>query len=67
MRPAVSSAAVGGSGLIGHRSGALVQPAPHVVGGVGAALPLVAREHGAAGRDTGDTGQSEELPEAHGP
>ena len=52
---------------LGQSSRALVQPAPHVVGRVRAALPLVAREHGAAGRDTGDAGQSEKLPEAHGP
>jgi hypothetical protein len=36
----------------------LVQPGPDVVSGVGPALPLVAREHGAGRRHAGETGQS---------
>ena len=45
----------------------LVQAGPHVVGGVGPALPLVAGEHRPTGRDAGQAGQPEQLPEAHGP
>ena len=45
----------------------LVQPGPDVVGRVGPALPLVAREHRTGRGDTGEAGQSEELPEAHDP
>jgi len=51
----------------GQGRGALVQARPDVIGGVGAALPFVARQHGAGGGDTGEAGQSEELPWAHGP
>ncbi|MCW2685091.1 MAG: hypothetical protein JWP33_3004 [Blastococcus sp.] len=54
-------------GLLGGGRRALVQPGPHVVGGVRAALTLVAGQHGTTGRDTGEAGQSYELPEAHAP
>ena len=54
-------------GLLDQRRVPLVQPGPHVVRGVGPALPLVAREHRTGRGDTGEAGQSEELPEAHGP
>ena len=45
----------------------LVQPGPDVVRRVGAALALVAGQHGPGGGHAGEAGQSEELPEAHGP
>ena len=45
----------------------LVQPSPDVVRCVGPALPLVAGQHRTGRGDTGEAGQSEELPEAHGP
>ena len=66
MRPAVSSAAwrrrlrdLGEAGV------PLVQPGADVVRRVGAALPLVAGQHGTGRRHPGEAGQSEQLPEAH--
>jgi len=44
-----------------------VQAGTDVVGRVSPALPLVAGEHRTCRGDTGEAGQSEELPEAHGP
>jgi hypothetical protein len=63
-----------GGGLGGRRCRALderlvpfVQPGADVVGGVGAALALVAGEHDTTGRDSREPGHSQQLPEAHGP
>ena len=54
-------------GRLGQRGRALVQPGADVVGRVRAALPFVAGQHGTTSGDTGEAGQSEQLPEAHGP
>ena len=42
----------------------LVQPGPDVIGGVGISAPLIARDQRATSDDTGDTGQSNPLPDA---
>ena len=42
----------------------LVQTGPDVVGGVGIAAPLIARDQNATSDDTGDTGQADPLPDA---
>ena len=63
-----SSAAVGGRlRRLGEAGVPLVQPGADVVRRVGAALPLVAGQHDPGRRHAGEAGQSEELPEAHGP
>ena len=70
--PAAGGAARRGGHRLGHgleRGVPLVQPCAHVVGGVGAALPLVAGQHGSTGGDAGQAGQSEQLQHvsaAHG-
>jgi hypothetical protein len=56
-----------GCGLLLDRGRPLVQPGADVVGRVGTALPLVAGDDHPTGRDTRETGKSEQLPEAHGP
>ena len=62
---------LGGGRRLGHGLGQrgvpLVQAGADVVRGVGAALPLVAGQHGTRRGDTGEAGQSEQLPGAHGP
>jgi hypothetical protein len=57
----------GQRGRLGERRVPLVQPGADVVGGVGAALALVAGQHHTAGRDSREPGHSQQLPEAHGP
>lgn len=44
-----------------------VQPGPHVVRRVGAALALVAGQDRTGRGDPGEAGQSEQLPRAHAP
>jgi hypothetical protein len=44
-----------------------VEAGPDVVRGVGTALALIARDDHTGRSDPGEAGQSEELPEAHGP
>lgn len=41
-----------------------MQPRPDVVGRIRPAPALIARHEGAAGDDTGDTGQPDPLPDA---
>ena len=67
MRPAFSSAAGRRLGRLGQAGVALVQPGADVVGGVGAALALVAGQDGTGRGDAGEAGQSEQLPGAHAP
>ena len=54
-------------GSLGQAGVALVQPGADVVRRVGAALALVAGQHGTRGGDAGEAGQSEQLPGAHAP
>ncbi len=56
----------GGSGDVDlDRRGPFVQPRADVVGGIRAPLPFVPGHHGAGGRDTGQSGDTDPLPQPH--